>query len=41
MEWQVILILVLAAVTIILFPAMFIWYINIGGMYVVIRERGG
>jgi len=38
MEWQVILVLVLA-VTIILFPAMFIWYLNIGGMYAAIRER--
>lgn len=40
MEWPVILALIVA-VTIILFPAMFIWYINIGGMYAAIRERGG
>lgn len=40
MEWQVILALVLA-ITIILFPAMFIWYLNIGGMYAAIRDRGG
>jgi len=39
MEWQVILALVLA-VTIILFPAMFIWYLNIGGIYAALRERG-
>lgn len=39
MEWQVILALVLAIV-IILFPAMFIWYLNIGGIYAAIRERG-
>jgi uncharacterized membrane protein (GlpM family) len=38
LEWQVILALVLAIV-IILFPAMFIWYLNIGGMYAAIRER--
>jgi len=38
MEWQVILALVLA-ITIILFPAMFIWYLNIGGIYAAIRER--
>ncbi len=38
MEWQVILALVLA-ITIILFPAMFIWYLNIGGMYAALRER--
>jgi hypothetical protein len=38
MEWQVILALILA-ITIILFPAMFIWYLNIGGIYAAIRER--
>jgi hypothetical protein len=38
MEWQVILALVLA-IAIILFPAMFIWYLNIAGMYAAIRER--
>jgi hypothetical protein len=38
MEWQVIVALVLA-ITIILFPAMFIWYLNIGGMYASLRER--
>jgi len=40
MEWQVILVLVLAII-IILFPAMFIWYLNIGGIYAAIRERRG
>ena len=40
MEWQVILALVIA-VTIILFPAVFIWYLNIGGIYAAIRERRG
>jgi len=40
MEWQVILALVLA-VTIILFPAVFIWYLNIAGIYAAIRERRG
>jgi hypothetical protein len=38
MEWQVILALILA-ITIILFPAMFIWYLNIGGIYAAIREK--
>ena len=38
MEWPVILALIVA-VTIILFPAVFIWYLNIGGMYVAVRER--
>ena len=40
MEWQVILALIFA-VTVILFPAVFIWYLNIGGMYTAFRERGG
>lgn len=40
MEWQVILAIVLA-IPIILFPALFVWYLNIGGMYAAIRERGG
>lgn len=40
MEWQVILALVLA-IAIILFPALFVWYLNIGGIYAAIRERGG
>jgi hypothetical protein len=39
MEWQVILALVLA-ITIVLFPVIFIWYLNIAGMYAAIRERG-
>ena len=39
MEWQVIVAL-LVAVTIILFPAIFIWYLNIGGMYSALREKG-
>jgi signal transduction histidine kinase len=40
MEWQVILALIFA-VTIIMFPAVFIWYLNIGGIYAALRERGG
>ena len=38
MEWQVILALVLV-IPIILFPAAFIWYLNIGGLYAAIKER--
>jgi hypothetical protein len=38
LEWQVILALVLA-ITIIMFPAIFIWYLNIAGVYAAIRER--
>jgi len=37
MEWQIILALVLA-IPIILFPAAFIWYMNIGGIYAAIKE---
>jgi hypothetical protein len=32
MEWQIILVLVLLA-PLMLFPAAFIWYVNIGGFY--------
>jgi hypothetical protein len=39
MEWPVILALIFAVI-IILFPAMLIWYLNIGGMYAAYRERG-
>ena len=37
MEWQFILALVLA-IPIILFPAAFVWYLNIGGIYAAIKE---
>jgi hypothetical protein len=37
MEWQFIVALIVA-IPIILFPAAFIWYLNIGGMYVAIKE---
>jgi len=37
MEWQVILALVLL-IPIILFPAVFIWYLNVGGVYAAIKE---
>ena len=37
MEWQMILALVIA-VPIILFSAAFVWYLNIGGIYAVIKE---
>jgi hypothetical protein len=44
MEWQFIIVLVIA-VPIILFPAAFIWYLNLGGLVRVMRairakERG-
>ncbi|MFC1874457.1 hypothetical protein ACFLYX_04060 [Chloroflexota bacterium] len=37
MEWQVILMLVLA-IPVILIPVALIWYINIGGIYLAIKE---
>ena len=37
MEWQFIVALVIA-IPIILFPAAFIWYLNISGLYQVIRD---
>ena len=37
MEWQVILALVLA-IPVILFPVAFIWYMNIGGVHAAIKE---
>ena len=38
MEWQVILVLVLA-IPVILFPVAYVWYLNIGGIYAAIREK--
>ena len=38
MEWQVILVLVLA-MPVLLFPVAFVWYLNIGGMYALIKSR--
>ena len=37
MEWQVILALVIV-IPIILIPVAFIWYLNVSGIYTVIRE---
>ncbi|MBM2824346.1 MAG: hypothetical protein HW402_10 [Dehalococcoidales bacterium] len=37
MEWQVIVALVLA-IPVILIPVALVWYINIGGIYVAIKE---
>ena len=38
MEWQI-LVPLLIVVPLILFPAVFIWYLNIGGLYAAIKER--
>ena len=37
MEWQIIVALVVA-IPIILFPVAFVWYLNIGGIYAAIKE---
>ena len=37
MEWQIILALVLA-IPVILFPVAFVWYINVSGLYQVMRD---
>jgi hypothetical protein len=37
MEWQIVVALVIA-VPVILFPAAFVWYLNIGGIYAAIKE---
>ena len=37
MEWQIIVALILA-IPIILFPVAFIWYLNIGGIYAAVKE---
>ena len=37
MEWQVIVAMVVA-IPIILFPAAFVWYLNIGGIYAAVKE---
>jgi hypothetical protein len=37
MEWYFILALIIA-VPVILFPAAFIWYLNIGGIYAAMKE---
>ena len=37
MEWQLIVALVIA-IPIILFPAAYVWYLNIGGIYAAVKE---
>ena len=40
MQWEFIVALVIA-IPIILFPAAFVWYLNIGGIYAAIKEARG
>ena len=37
MEWQIVVALVVA-IPVILFPAAFVWYLNIGGIVHAVRE---
>jgi len=37
MQWQLIVALVVA-IPIILFPAAYIWYLNVGGIYAAVKE---
>jgi len=37
MEWQIIVAIVLA-IPIILLPVVFIWYLNVGGIFTAIKE---
>jgi hypothetical protein len=37
MQWELIVALVIA-IPVILFPAAFVWYLNIGGVYAAIKE---
>jgi len=38
MEWPVIVVLVLG-IPVILFPAAYVWYLNLGGIYAAIGEK--
>jgi hypothetical protein len=37
MEWQIVVALVIA-IPVILFPVAFVWYLNIGGIYAAVKE---
>jgi hypothetical protein len=37
MEWQIVVALVIA-IPVILFPAAYVWYINFGGIYAAVKE---
>jgi len=37
MQWEFVLALIIA-IPVILFPAAFVWYLNIGGIYAAIKE---
>ncbi len=37
MQWEFIVALIIA-IPVILFPAAFVWYLNVGGLYVAVKE---
>lgn len=37
MQWEIVVALVIG-IPIILFPAVFVWYLNLGGLYAAIKE---
>ena len=37
MQWELVVALVIA-IPIILFPAAYVWYLNIGGIYALVKE---
>jgi hypothetical protein len=37
MEWELVIALIIA-IPIILFPAAYVWYLNIGGIYMAMKE---
>ena len=37
MEWQLVVALIIV-VPVILFPAAFVWYLNLGGLYAAVKE---
>jgi len=37
MQWELVIALVLA-IPIVLFPVAFVWYLNVGGIYAAIKE---
>ena len=37
MEWQIIVALIVA-IPVVLFPVAFVWYLNVGGIYTAIKE---
>jgi hypothetical protein len=37
MQWELIVALVVA-IPVILFPAAFVWYLNVGGVYAAVKE---